>query len=267
MKMKMAMFKKEINSIILCSLAIILGCQREMRIIDYKITDDPIAIEIKNKLVQWKKDSLAITKPFFFSNDWDVDRFIVYNKDTTLLYASLNRSKKQWKHATNDNISDIGGNKIDGKWHFFLLNNSLLIDRNLFKSNKYDPHTLSELSYIAHKEVYPKVVRWLLDGNYEVKEEYFQKRYLGAIQNKCHERQELRMCFDSIIIDLNQRYYDHKIDPKEIEDIKQSIKASVRPIEPKIELTTWEKIFGKEEKLFDSQEWKDYINQKSKSNE
>ncbi len=248
-------------------LVLLVGCSDKNKIRRLNFTKQPkIQASINDTLQKWISDSLAKTKPLFFDNEaFRVNNFIVFNQDSSLLYTTLNR-KGIHRNSSADLIEEIGGSKIKDQWYFFF-KGPIYVSRTLYKNSKYDPYSFFELEYISYEDIYPKVVRWLPGGNYEVKEEYFQKRYLGAIQNKCHEGQELRMCFDSIIIDLNQRYYDHKIDPKEIEDIKQSIEASVRPIEPKIELTTWEKIFGKEEKLFETQEWKDYINQKSKSNE
>jgi hypothetical protein len=72
--------------------------------------------------------------------------------------------------------------------------------------------------------------------------------------------EDRRICEDSMILKSVKGKYKYKLDPKEIAEIKQAMAESVRPPEP--QRSFWDKTFA-EKKIFESEEWKDYLRKKN----
>jgi hypothetical protein len=239
--------------------------------------DGKLVVEIYNKndkqskiqnmivdtLNNWCINSVAQSKQLLH-HEWHIDSSIVFNIDSNLIYTTVNTKLSGFKSATIDDISDLGGAKINGKWYFFFMNVSMPVERALYQDSIYAPYTFNELSYIAHKHRFSQVVDWSADGKYKVKEAYFIKNFYNAISKDCMPAQSNRHCFDSIVVKLNKDYYTHKLSKEEINEISKAMSESLRPPEPKIETSFWEKIFGREKKLFESKEWKKYLKKKYK---
>lgn len=244
----------------------LLGCnniEKKLLIEIYAKNDVTIKVQnmISDTLNKWCANTVAQSKQLLH-HKWQIDSQIIFNADSDLIYTTVNTKLSGFRSATVDNISDIGGAKINGKWYFFFMNVSMPVERALYQDSIYAPYTFEELSYIAHKHRFSQTVDWNTDGTYKVKEEYFTKNFYDAISKNCLPAQSTKTCFDSIVVQLNKDYYKHKITLEEINEISSAMAESVSPPQPKIETTFWEKIFGREKKLFESKEWKEYLKKK-----
>ena len=213
--------------------------------------------QLRDTLNNWHDDSLAISLPYYHKK-WKIDSLIAINKSQTRLVANLLQSESARKNADIETIQMIGGAKINEKWYFFFGITSYL-GRETYQDSIYSPLTFDELSYLSRQE---------LSGAYTINpdssittiDRFFDFMYKrsgwGLPENSTLEQ------LDSVIVAKTEEVRKMKIDPKELEDIKKDMARSVRPPEPKTDISLWQKLFGKEEKLFESKEWKEYLKKK-----
>ena len=122
----------------------------------------------------------------------------------------------------------------------------------------YSPLSFDELSYLSRSELR----MWYLiadDGkilpNNRAFDSILNPKEFGLTKN-CTVHQ-----LDSAIIARSYAYSKGKMDLSEIESINKEISTSVRPPEPYLKKSLWQKWFG-EKKLFESKEWKEYLHKK-----
>ena len=206
----------------------------------------------------WKLDSMAISKGYFFSDCWKLDSMIVFNKDSSRLYTNILHRSCKHKGGIFDYLQAIGGAKIDSQWYFFF-GMQPVIDRASYQDSIHAPLSFDELSYLAREHLLGAYTIQE-DGTITTNDSFFDFMYnrggWGLPDSSSLEQ------LDSLIIAKTTEVRKMKIDPKEIEDIKRSMARSVRPPEPKKDVSLWQRIFGKEEKLFETKEWKAYLEKK-----
>lgn len=214
---------------------------------------------IKDTLSIWRKDSLISVKQIFFDNFWQVDSLILINNDTNKMFGLLLAANNSFKNGVYDDLIDLAGAKINGKWYFFF-GSSSVIDRATYQDSIYSPLTFDELSYLARQNLAGAFYK---DGKGDVKvrESFFD--FMDDPNGWGLPPGSTRKDIDSVIVARNKEMHTRKIDPKEIEQIKAEMAKSVRPKEPIHDIKWYKKIFPKKKKLFETDEWKEYVKSKS----
>lgn len=260
----MGMFNQGIKSTLILLLVVISCAKQNDKIelfsspyIEKKLFDSKIVYnELLDSILSWKYDSLLVSKPYFVNDRWKIDSLIILSSDSTRLFATMMRQKKT---VPSDGLEDIGGAKINDKWYFFF-GSSTVIDRASYQDSIYSPMTFDELSYLARKNLSGAFYK---DGNGDVnvRESFFD--FMADPNGWGLPPGSTRTDIDSVIVARNKEMHSRKIDPKEIEKIKAEMAKSVRIKEPIPNLKWYEKIFPKKKKLFETDEWKEYIRSKN----
>ena len=224
----------------------------EKKIIESKF----IYKELSDTILSWKYDSLMVSKPYFVNDRWKIDSLIILSSDSTRLFATMMRQKKT---VPADGLEDIGGANINGKWYFFF-GSSTVIDRATYQDSIYSPLTFDELSYLARQNLAGAFYKDE-NGSVKVRDNFFN--FMDDPNGWGLPPGSTRKDIDSVIVAQNKEMHTRKIDLKEIEQIKADMAKSVRPKEPKKQLKWYEHIFPPKKKLFETDEWKEYVKNKS----
>lgn len=216
---------------------------------------------INDTLTDWKNDSLSLTTHYFAkdNSEWQIDSLLVINKDSTRLFGYMLKSMVGWRDAKVDYLEDLAGAKINEKWYFFF-GSSTIIDRASYQDSIYSPMTFDELSYLAREKL-SRAFYQDEPGEVKVRESFFD--FMDDPNGWGLPPGSTRKDIDSLIVAGNKKMRKFKIDPAEIEQIKAEMAKSVRPKEPIPDLNWYEKIFPKKKKLFETDEWKEYVKSKS----
>lgn len=209
---------------------------------------------LNDTLNSWKEDSVALSKPYFCDNFNMLDSMMVFNSDSTRCYCNL---VEQSVSGQMDCIQGVGGAKIRGKWYFFF-GSSTVIDRTSYQDSMYSPLSFEELSYLAREHLHNAFTinqNGAIITNDQFFEFMYNRRGWGLPENST------MLQLDSLIVARTQEERMKKIDLEELNDINRHIAASKKGLEPIQDVSLWQKWFG-EKKLFESQEWKDYLNKK-----
>jgi len=210
---------------------------------------------IEDTLNNWINDSLLASKKIFFAKNWLIDSTIIFNNDTSRLFTYvLNKGRK------SDYQYDLAGAKINNKWYFFF-GTSTIIDRASYQDSIYSPMTFDELSYLARENLSSAFYQDK-NGKVKVRESFFD--FMDDSNGWGLPPGSTRKDIDSVIVARNKEMRQYKIDPAEIEQIKAEMAKSVRPQEPILDIKWYEKIFPKEKKLFETDEWKEYVKSKNR---
>jgi hypothetical protein len=216
---------------------------------------------INDTLSKWKYDTLLSSQYLNYAFESKLDSMIVFNSDSSRLFTNIIIRDTGHKGAIFDYIEALGGAIINKRWYYFSGVNTT-IDRASYQDSIYAPLSFEELSYLAREHL-KEAYTINADGSISTNDLFFDFMYnrsgWGLPANSTVDQ------IDSFIVAKTTAIRKEKIDPKELADIKKEMAASVRPPEPKIETTLCEKIFGREKKLFESKEWKEYLKKKSKS--
>lgn len=215
---------------------------------------------IKDTINSWKRDSLIAVEFLYTRPQYYVDSLIVFNMDSTRLFGSY-ISIDIKSNSIFDYIDDLGGAKINNKWYFFFGIHTA-IDRATYQDSIYSPLTFDELSYLARENLSHALYK---DGkgDIKVKESFFD--FMDDPNGWGLRPGSTRADIDSVIVARNKEKRKRKIDPKRIEQKQSEMASSVRPNEPVPPKLPWyKKLFPKEEKLFESKEWKEFIANKNK---
>lgn len=213
--------------------------------------------EINDSLHVWRCDSLNIMIYLLDTSSARLDSMIVFNSDSTRFYTNVLKRDVQHKDAVFDYIYGLGGAKIQGKWYFFFGMNTT-IDRASYQDSMYSPLSFDELSYLAREHLHNA---YTIDQNGSIitNDQFFVFMYNRRVWGMSENSTMLQL--DSFIVSRTQLERVKKIDVEELNDIKRHMATSKKPVEPAHDVSLWQKWFG-EKKLFESQEWKDYLKKK-----
>jgi len=206
-----------------------------------------------DSLKQWKKDSLMSVSMVFFDDSWQVDSVLLFNRDSSRFYTTLNMSRKHNKGLSSELIKGITGAKINNKWSF-VFEESRYISRKGYKTDIYSAMSFEELSYISHTGAMSRFLKVDKGGQYFIDynemDNYFFKAF-GTLYPNIDK-------IDSVLLKRIAAYKKKKIDIKMIERVKAKRLNSVRPDEPETSNKSWwGRLFGKEEVgLFETEAWK-----------
>lgn len=215
---------------------------------------------VKDTITSWLKNDLAASQMLLFDK-WNIDSAILTNANKDRMYSVVLKQSTSFLNSNSDWIFDLAGAKIDGEWYFFY-GSSTVIDRATYQDSIYSPLTFDELSYLARENLSHALYKDE-NGDIKVKESFFD--FMDDPSGWGLPPGSTKADIDSLIVVGNKKMRQHKIDPAEIERIKAEMAASVRPNEPVPPKLPWyKKLFPKEEKLFDSKEWKEFIANKNK---
>lgn len=213
---------------------------------------------IKDTINSWKTDSLLAVEFLFTRPQYYLDSLIVLNKDSTRLFGSYIKIDIK-NNSIFDYIDGLGGAKINNNWYFFFgIHN--VIDRATYQDSIYSPLTFDELSYLARQNLAGAFYKDE-NGKVKVRESFFD--FMDDPNGWGLPPGSTREDIDSLIVARNKEMHTRKIDPKEIEQIKAEMVKSVRPKEPIHDIKWYEKILPKKKKLFETDEWKEYIRSKN----
>lgn len=213
--------------------------------------------QISDSLQKWRNDSLNIMIYLLDTSSTRLDSMIVFNSDSTRLYTNVLKRDVENKDAVFDYIYGLGGAKIHGKWYFFFGMNTT-IDRASYQDSIYCPLSFEELSYLAREHLH-NAFTINQNGAIITNDQFFEFMYnrRGWALSENSTMQQL----DSLIVARTQEERLKKIDVEELNDIKRHMASSKIRLVPIQDVSLWQKWFG-EKKLFESQEWKDYLKKK-----
>ncbi len=222
-----------------------------------KIKSDLLKLA-EDTISKWKSDSLNSAK-YLYDFDTYILQDLVLNNDSTRMFTYAISIDTGYKHSVFDYQYDLGGAKINDKWYFFF-GSSTVVDRATYQDSIYSPLTYDELSYLARKNLSGAFYQDE-NGDIKVRESFFD--FMDDPNGWGLPSGSTRSDIDSVIVARNIEMHSRKIDPKEIEKIKAEMAMSVRPKEPIPDIKWYEKIFPKEKKLFETDEWKEYVRSKN----
>ncbi|MBK7222327.1 MAG: hypothetical protein IPH94_13670 [Saprospiraceae bacterium] len=212
---------------------------------------------VRDSFIAWKSDSLEISGRYFFDDRWILDSCIVFNSDSTVLQTNLIMQGGVFKNSMFDYLDNVIGFKVNNRWYLFY-GVSTVLNRINYQDSMYSPLSFDELSYLSRSEL--RMWYFIADDgkilpNNRAFDSILNPKGFGLTKN-CTVHQ-----LDSAIIARSYAYSKGKMDLSEIESINKEISTSVRPPEPYLKKSLWEKLFG-EKKLFESKEWKEYLRKK-----
>jgi hypothetical protein len=196
-----------------------------------------------DSLQSWIDDSLSVIR-YIYNDNWQIDSAIIVNSDSTRLYSILLSAEANFPDATSDALYEMAGAKINDKWYFFIMGTTLILPREQYKYNVYEPLTFMQMSYLAHQEILSAGIRRLENGQCVTDEVFMEKKffdstlvaYFGGIYG-----------MEQYIVTNSINQHKYKLSPEEIAKIKKEMAESVRPYLPP--QSWWDKTFNR--KLFD----------------
>jgi len=225
-------------------------------------TQENIYNEISSHIQRMKKDSLK-SMLLNFIHESKIDNLIIFNKEQTKFYTTLNTSAKIYSHSTSDLIQSLYGVKIDGKWLVFIGHQNLIAMRDGYKYNKYEPFTWDEISFMAHEQMFGRYISIDKSGSLIINYDQLDKdtgvrELTGKIPGEYTTPEDA-------FISFNAEYYESQtLDSIEISQIKEDIEAGKnKPKDPIKKVAWWDRLWGKEIPIFETDEWKEYIKSKS----
>jgi hypothetical protein len=152
-----------------------------------------------------------------YNNPWQIDSFICVNSKNDKLVATINSSIGKCKECWSDDVTKILGKKVNNKWYFFVGGGTLVVPRESYGKTPQMPLTLTELSQIAHKEMFGENCLIKKDGEYVVNDAWVDQHFYNkGICADCKTIGE----YDSVHWKKILDKWNHKFDPKEFEKEK-----------------------------------------------
>ena len=134
--------------------------------------------------------------------------------------------------------------------------------RDGYKYNKYEPFTWEEISFMAHEQMFDRYISIDKSGSLIINYDQLDKdtgvrELTGKIPGEYTTP-------DDAFISLNEYYETQTLDSTEIAQIKEDIEAGKnKPRDPIKKVTWWDRVWGKEIPIFETDEWNEYVKSKS----
>ena len=174
----------------------------------YKVLNDSINIYIDSSLATFLTE---------YYEEWQVDSLLCINNEGNRLFGTINASLGANKNAWSDDVMELLGKKINGKWYFFKGGGTLAVPRNMYRKDEMHPLTFHELSQIARKEMLESALV-KKNGEYVVSDEWIDKHFY---QNG-YGVYNTRAAYDSIHWMLIMRKWKEKIDTNEYKPVRRN---------------------------------------------
>ena len=203
-------------------------------------------------------DTLGYVGSLIVYGDWQIDSIFIFNTDSSRFYSKLYQNRSLPRNHTADCYDDFGGALIDGKWYFFKMGTFTVVPRDHYHHDPYEPLTFEELSYIAWRGAIPGLIyRRRSDGTLVTDHKAIDRMFFSTDRVWCPDSSRIRECKDSLILSDLSKFLGGKLSKSDILRIQEEIQNSKKPyVPPYKELTAWDRLLGKKEKLFDSEAWK-----------
>jgi len=182
--------------------------------------------EIKDSVQGWIHDSLLISLPYQV-HPYQVDSIISFNEDSTRIFTTLNCRTEGYTNARSDDIQELGGAKIEGRWYFLMGNNWPIVREN-YHEDAFAPLSFKELRAIAHKEIFPNYEMDPIKNEWRFDKAFFKAKFYDAFP-ECKTATDQGHCYDSTWKAKWQNQKTRKLDPVELESIKKEIKGGLIP--------------------------------------
>jgi hypothetical protein len=229
---------------------------------DYRQVHDTLNDIIKYRV----KMKVKSAKSLISKTGFQVDNLIIFNKDRTKLYTTVNSINPINAIGSSDLIQSLYGVKIEGKWYVFIGHQNLIAMRDDYKYNKYEPFTWEEISFMAHEQMFARYISVDKNGSLIIKYDQLNKdtgvrELTGKIPGEYSTPNDA-------FISLNEYYESQTIDSTEIAQIREDLEAGKNKLKDPIKrLTWWNKLWGAQEPIFETDEWKVYVKNKNQKNE
>ncbi|MFT6334545.1 MAG: hypothetical protein ACJATI_001284 [Halioglobus sp.] len=184
-----------------------------------------------------------IVLQFIANKSWSVDPVIYLNESKKRIVTNLFCRQVENRGTKVDVSRELVGAFINEKWHF-LQGSTTYYPRDNYKYDYSTPFTFEEMSFLANRYLFPRVVSYE-DGEYNVSKEFFSS-LLGELDSSEKDG-------DSLFIERVNGYSSKSIPKEKLERIRKEQRES-KPITV-AKPSLWSQWFGKK-KLFDSKEWK-----------
>jgi hypothetical protein len=224
---------------------------------EYRHVHDTLNDIIENRV----KMNFKSAKSLISKTGFNVDKLIIFNKDKTKLYTTVNSINHINAIGSSDLIQSLYSVKIEGKWYVFLGAN-LIAMRDDYKYNKYEPFTWDEISFMAHQQMFSRYISITDNGKLIPKsdnvEKYVDPEHIGgsSISQEGTEKERF--------IRLWEFENSQILDSTEIAQMKAEIEAGKdKPKDPTKKVTWWDRLWGKEVPIFETDEWREYIKSKN----
>lgn len=213
-------------------------------------------------MIDFNIKSLQVNTTGLMFRQYGVDKFIIFNNDSTKLYTTVNAIAGIHEIGSSDLVKSLFGVKIEGKWYIYLGQYNLIALREGYKYNKYEPFTWDELSYVAHEQMFGRYVSLDWKGNLKVDVEKLEAdvnpRHMCGTDFMNEETPEIGLikCYDDLI--------SKKIDSTQLAQIKEDMIAGKDKIKDPVEgPTIAQKYLGIGVPIFESKAWKKFIQSKN----
>ena len=198
----------------------------------YKIATDTFEV--------WVKDSLDIAG-FGLLYPFRIDSAIIFNRDSTRLYTTINYDHSVFKDADADASNEFCGAKVNGKW-YFIVGAGLHIPRNWYQDSLYAPMTLDEISYVAHVNFHQSYLIRKANNEFEGDDNKLNAYLLNPLSYNCTTC-KTKSDIDSLFVAVCKNNRKAKINKRLHTKTLKEIQNSVRPPEPFQERSWWERIW------------------------
>lgn len=224
----------------------------------YRHVHDTLNGIIENRV----KMNFKSAKSLISKTGFNVDKLIIFNKDKTKLYTTVNSINHINAIGSSDLIQSLYGVKIERKWYVFLGHQNLIAKRDGYKYNKYEPFTWEELSYMAHEQMFGRYISLDKNGSLIIKYDQLDKD-TGVRELTGKIPGEYTTPYDAFI-SFNEYLESQTLDRREIAQMKAEIEEGKnKPRDPIKKVTWWDRLWGKEVPIFETDEWKEYIKSKN----
>ena len=226
---------------------------------DYKHIHDTL-----NDIIEYRvKMKVKSAKSLISKTGFQVDNLIIFNKDKTKLYTTLNSVNPINAIGSSDLIQSLYGVKIEGKWLVYIGHQNLIAMRDSYKYNKYEPFTWDEISFMAHEQMFGRYISIDKSGSLVINYDQLDKD-TGVRELTGKIPGEYSTTDDAFISFIAEYYEAQTMDSLEIAQIKEDIEAGKnKPRDPIKKVTWWDRLWGAEVPIFETDEWKKYIKSKN----
>lgn len=208
---------------------------------------------LKNKLKKYKSQ---INKTFF-----STDSLYIFNSSRNKFYSTLNSINSINASGSSDLVQGLYGVKIQDQWLIFLGGN-LIAMRGGYKYDKYEPFTWDEISFMAHEQMFGKYLSFdwkrKLSINQDLVDKYVDPWNIGGTSVSEEGTEKERF------LRLWEFENSQTLDSTEIAQIKEDLEAgNNKPKDPIKKVTWWDRLWGEEVPIFETDEWKEHIKSKN----
>jgi hypothetical protein len=190
-----------------------------------------------------------------------IDDFVIFNRDKTKLYTTLNSTTSEAINSTSDLIQSLYGVKIDGRWYVFLGKYNLVALRAGYKYDKYEPFTWEELSYVAHEQMFRRYISLDRKGNLVI--DYEQLEADTDVQAITGKHPSMVESEEKEYIDLYYHYQNKIIDSTHLTQIYADIEAGKDKEREPVQKPGWvQRKLGIGVPIFESKAWKKHLEER-----